>query len=93
MEQRVPLIPHTGGVLGSERYVELGHLFAEFLDRGFQVYSGARPVRSPARICVTGAALGLPGVDRVFDDANIDRILRGDQFIDLVPEHHTPRQE
>ena len=86
MEQRVPVIPQAGGLLGSERYVELGHLFAEFLERGFQVYSSARPVRSPARICVTGAALGLPGVDQVFDDANIDRILRGGQFIDPVPE-------
>jgi acyl transferase domain-containing protein/acyl carrier protein/NAD(P)-dependent dehydrogenase (short-subunit alcohol dehydrogenase family) len=86
MEQRAPVFPHSGGAPGADRYVELGHLFAEFLERGFQIYSGARPVRSPARICVTGAALGLPGVERVFDDTNIGRILRGDQFIDLVPE-------
>jgi len=85
-EQRAPVLPHAGGSLGMAGYVELGHLFAEFLERGFQVYSGARPQPSMARICVTGASLGLPGVDRVFDDTNIDRILRGGQFIDRVPE-------
>ncbi|MBZ5498156.1 MAG: SDR family oxidoreductase [Acidobacteriia bacterium] len=69
----------------ADRYLQLGHLFADFLDRGFQIYSGSAPSRSPARICITGASLGLPGVDRVFDDSNIDRILRGGQFIDPVP--------
>jgi acyl transferase domain-containing protein/acyl carrier protein/NAD(P)-dependent dehydrogenase (short-subunit alcohol dehydrogenase family) len=71
----------------ADRYLELGRLFAEFLDRGFQIYTGARPSRGPVRIGITGAALGLPGVDRVFDDSNIKRILRGDQFIDPVPTH------
>ncbi len=33
-------------------------------------------------VVITGAALGLPGVDRVFDDENIARILGGQQFID-----------
>ena len=32
-------------------------------------------------VVITGAALGLPGVDQVFDDANIGRILAGQQFI------------
>jgi acyl transferase domain-containing protein/acyl carrier protein/NAD(P)-dependent dehydrogenase (short-subunit alcohol dehydrogenase family) len=73
--------------LEADRYLQLGHLFAEFLDRGYQIYSGARPSRGPVRIGITGAALGLPGVDRVFDDSNIERILRGDQFIDPVPTH------
>ena len=36
-------------------------------------------------MAITGAALGLPGTDHVFDDANIGRILRGDQFIDSIP--------
>ena len=35
---------------------------------------------------ITGAALGLPGVDQVFDDANIGRILAGQQFISALPE-------
>ncbi len=34
---------------------------------------------------ITGAALGLPGTDHVFDDANISRLLRGEQFIDVIP--------
>ncbi len=34
---------------------------------------------------ITGAALGLPGTERVFDDANVSRMLRGEQFIDVVP--------
>ena len=34
---------------------------------------------------ITGAALGLPGTEHIFDDGNLARILRGDQFIDLIP--------
>ena len=34
---------------------------------------------------ITGAALGLPGTEHIFDDGNIGRILRGDQFIDAIP--------
>ncbi len=41
------------------------------------------PVNLP--VVITGAALGLPGTERIFDDANLARILRGDQFIDLIP--------
>ncbi len=37
-------------------------------------------------VVITGAALGLPGVDQVFDDANIGRILAGQQFIHTLPE-------
>ncbi len=40
---------------------------------------------------MTGAALGLPGVERVFDDANVARILDGQQFIDTIP--HRLRHE
>jgi 3-oxoacyl-(acyl-carrier-protein) synthase/acyl carrier protein/NAD(P)-dependent dehydrogenase (short-subunit alcohol dehydrogenase family) len=79
----LPALPVTQ--LAADRYLELGHLFADFLDRGFQIYSGGRPAQQLARICITGASLGLPGVERVFDDSNIERILRGGQFIDLVP--------
>jgi acyl transferase domain-containing protein len=39
-----------------------------------------------APVVITGAALGLPGVDQVFDDANIARILAGQQFITPVPD-------
>ena len=34
---------------------------------------------------ITGASLGLPGTERIFDDTNVARILRGDQFIDAIP--------
>ena len=37
-------------------------------------------------VVITGAALGLPGVEQVFDDANIGRILAGQQFIHMLPE-------
>ena len=42
-----------------------------------------RPTTLP--VVITGAALGLPGTEHIFDDANIGRILRGDQFINPIP--------
>jgi acyl transferase domain-containing protein/NAD(P)-dependent dehydrogenase (short-subunit alcohol dehydrogenase family)/acyl carrier protein len=36
-------------------------------------------------VVITGAALGLPGTERIFDDANVGRILRGERFIDVIP--------
>ncbi len=36
-------------------------------------------------VVVTGAALGLPGMERVFDDENLGRILHGQQLIDVIP--------
>ncbi|MBZ5646941.1 MAG: SDR family oxidoreductase [Acidobacteriia bacterium] len=41
------------------------------------------PTGSP--VVITGASLGLPGTERIFDDSNVSRILRGDQFIDVIP--------
>ena len=42
--------------------------------------------RPPARpVVITGASLGLPGTERIFDDSNVARILRGEQFIDAIP--------
>ncbi len=35
---------------------------------------------------ITGAGLGLPGTEHIFDDGNVARILRGEQFIGLIPE-------
>jgi acyl transferase domain-containing protein/NAD(P)-dependent dehydrogenase (short-subunit alcohol dehydrogenase family)/acyl carrier protein len=80
---------HPAAGLGAEKYNELGRLFAEFMDRGFEIYSGGRTSQAPTTafvdVCVTGASLGLPGVDRVFDDTNIERILRGEGFIQPIP--------
>ena len=36
-------------------------------------------------VVITGASLGLPGTERIFDDSNVARILRGEQFIDCIP--------
>ncbi|HNB69930.1 MAG TPA: beta-ketoacyl synthase N-terminal-like domain-containing protein, partial [Acidobacteriota bacterium] len=71
----------------NQTYVELGKLFAEFLERGMHLYQGqATPARAAQELVViSGAALGLPGVERVFDEANLGRILRGEQFIDVIP--------
>ncbi len=80
----------------TDRYVELGKVFADFLERGRRIYDGeAAPAPAAAAnglaahepVVVTGAALGLPGVERVFDDENVGRILGGQQFIDAIPHH------
>ncbi len=46
-----------------------------------------RPRANTAKppVVITGAALGLPGTEHIFDDANIGRILNGEQFIDVIP--------
>ena len=41
---------------------------------------------STAPVVITGAALGLPGVERTFDDENIARILAGQSFIETIPQ-------
>jgi len=75
-----PTAPSNG-----DRYHELGRLFADVLDRGYEIYHGQNGRSTSAPVVITGAALGLPGTEHIFDDANIGRILRGDQFIDLIP--------
>ena len=72
---------------GPDRFQELGHLFADVLDRGYEIYHGQNGHFTSDPVVITGAALGLPGTDRIFDDGNIARILRGDQFIDSIPTH------
>ncbi|MFZ0772104.1 MAG: SDR family NAD(P)-dependent oxidoreductase [Candidatus Sulfotelmatobacter sp.] len=67
------------------RYNELGRWFADVLDRGYEIYHGQSSVSNGAPVVITGAALGLPGTEHIFDDANVARILRGDQFIDSIP--------
>ncbi|HEX4982311.1 MAG TPA: SDR family NAD(P)-dependent oxidoreductase [Ilumatobacteraceae bacterium] len=75
-------------------HLELGRLFAEFLDRGRTIYEGAEE-RVPADrvgdldepVVITGAALGTPGTTHVFDDANLGLLLNGEQFIHAIPTH------
>ncbi|HWS94149.1 MAG TPA: acyltransferase domain-containing protein, partial [Mycobacterium sp.] len=71
-----------------QQYAELGRLVADAVERGTHggPVEAARPTAT-ASVVVTGAALGLPGVERVFDDENITRILDGQQFIDTIPHH------
>ncbi len=90
-----------GNLMSTDQFVELGRLFAGAIEQGLRVYGGATapspggaPGPSPATtepVVVTGAALGLPGVDHVFDDENLQRILDGQQFIDTIP--HRYRQQ
>ena len=65
------------------RYAELGKFVAEYLDRTVTVEGDGAGPRRP--VVVTGAALGLPGTERVFDRANLGRLLHGDQCISLIP--------
>ncbi|HEU4492132.1 MAG TPA: beta-ketoacyl synthase N-terminal-like domain-containing protein, partial [Jiangellales bacterium] len=96
--------PPPGTPMTTDRYVELGRLFADALEQGLRVYGGAAPAATagpdapvptapavPEPVVVTGAALGLPGVEQVFDDENLQRILDGQQFIDTIP-HKFRRQ-
>ncbi len=88
----------TGAAMPADRYNELGHMLADLLDHSRQLLggngataaaAGAAPAGGgPAAmepVVISGAALGLPGVDRVFDDENVARILSGQQFIDVIP--------
>jgi malonyl CoA-acyl carrier protein transacylase len=71
-----------------DRYAQLGRLFADFLDRSFEVWAGrgrGETSRRTPRTGITGASLGLPGTERVFDEGHIARILRGESFIRSVP--------
>ena len=68
-----------------DRYNVLGRLFADVLDRGYEIYHGQNHFATSIPVVITGAALGLPGTEHIFDDGNIARILRGDQLIDAIP--------
>ncbi len=69
------------------QYGDLGQLFAEFIRRGSQLMSGQPQTTKGAtdRIVISGAALGLPGTRKLFDDDNVGHILHGEQFIDVIP--------
>jgi malonyl CoA-acyl carrier protein transacylase len=66
------------------QYVELGRLLGDVLER-WQITHGQRQAPIDPAVAITGAALGLPGTEHIFDDGNIGRLLRGDQFIDTIP--------
>ncbi|MFL6291162.1 MAG: type I polyketide synthase, partial [Thermoanaerobaculia bacterium] len=64
----------------TDRYSDMGRRFADFLRT-----SQATLPEADAPVVITGAALGLPGSEKVFDDGNVGRILRGEQGIDAIP--------
>jgi len=66
-------------------YAELGRFFADVLDKGWKMAHGSARISSEEPVVITGAALGLPGTGHIFDDSNVARLLRGDQFIDTIP--------
>jgi acyl transferase domain-containing protein/NAD(P)-dependent dehydrogenase (short-subunit alcohol dehydrogenase family)/acyl carrier protein len=75
-----PSVPVNG-----DHFAELGRFFADVLERGWRMYHGEGRTSARLPVVITGAALGLPGTEHIFDDDNLARILRGDQFIDLIP--------
>ena len=87
----------TETAMTDAQYAELGRHLVDVVQHGLHAETDravtARPPAPAAAepVVVTGAALGLPGVERVFDDENIARILDGQQFIDTIP--HRLRRE
>jgi acyl transferase domain-containing protein/acyl carrier protein len=77
--------PQTKTELPEDRYAELGRLFADFLERGQRLLGADEAPVSARPTVVTGVGLGLPGGERVFDDANVEHILQGRQAIDVIP--------
>ena len=69
-----------------DQFSELGQYFAKVLEQGWKLYRGQDHNSVRQDVVITGAALGLPGTERVFDETNIARILHGEQFIDLIPD-------
>ena len=80
-----PGIAPAGVKASGDHFEELGRFFADVLERGWKIQGGREHVSSTEPVVITGAALGLPGTQQIFDDDNLARILRGDQFIDLIP--------
>jgi acyl transferase domain-containing protein len=61
-------------------------LISEFARRARElVGDGDGGASSTEPVVITGASVGLPGQERLFDDANIARLLDGAQGIDVIP--------
>ncbi|HEY6886252.1 MAG TPA: acyltransferase domain-containing protein, partial [Solirubrobacter sp.] len=45
----------------------------------------APALREDEPVVVTGASVGTPGTEKLFDDGNLSRLLHGEQFIDSIP--------
>jgi malonyl CoA-acyl carrier protein transacylase len=80
----------AGAGAGSSREAEIGRMFLDLLDRAGLAARGGEArtnatVAAAEPVVITGAALGLPGTPKIFDDANVGRILSGAQLIDSIP--------
>ncbi|MDQ5832854.1 MAG: acyltransferase domain-containing protein, partial [Actinomycetota bacterium] len=73
--------------VGDDALKQLGSMFVDFLERGRALISGddRGGLVDTELVVITGSALGLPGTERTFDDANLARILHGEQLIDVIP--------
>ncbi|MEZ5114969.1 MAG: SDR family NAD(P)-dependent oxidoreductase [Candidatus Nanopelagicales bacterium] len=80
-----PAASAPAGPVSDRTYLELGHLFADFLERSRSMLAGGGTPASTEPVVITGAALGLPGTEKVFDDDNLERLLEGQQLIDVIP--------
>ncbi len=69
----------------TDTYLQLGHLVADFIEKAGQIYHGEAPAAPSEPVVISGAALGLPGTELIFDDANVGRILNGEQCLDVIP--------
>ncbi len=99
-ERSTPPTPAVEAPVGADggMYMELGHLFADFLEKGAAIYGGKGgepapvsrhatpgPVHAERPVVVTGAGLGLPGDEQVFGDDKVPSLLAGNQFISSIP--------
>jgi malonyl CoA-acyl carrier protein transacylase len=66
---------------------DLSRLFDEFVERARALTGAAEPSgeRDTEPVVITGAGLGLPGAEKLFDDSNLGRFLDGKQGIDVIP--------
>ena len=82
-----PATPRAGAGAGERTDDDLEQLFSEFLQRGRRLMAahGHEAASDTEPVVITGAGLGLPGAERLFDDANVGRLLDGKQGIDVIP--------
>ncbi|HUM01638.1 MAG TPA: SDR family NAD(P)-dependent oxidoreductase, partial [Thermoanaerobaculia bacterium] len=84
-----PVLAPSPAAAGSSPVEELRTLLTQALRQLAPAARGAtdRNEIPAGSIVISGTGLGLPGAEkRVMDPANAERILRGEQFVDLLPE-------
>ena len=79
----VPVGSPAASVASGHQMAALGRIFADAMTRAGAITGATATPTSP--VVISGASLGLPGGPRVFNDDNVDRMLRGQTFIDAVP--------